>query len=371
MNKTSQEHAFIRIEKDIKAGKIPGLVLLCGEEDYLTNHYRDELVSRLSEPVTRELDVTVFSREGFVVSDIAEELETLPVMSKRKIVVLDSFVNDRGKLPTKDLEEDQSERKEMMSVIENSPETCLLIITADKQKSSGDHNKQSSGARLEQLKKTVTKAGGNVYDFGPLEKNQLRSFVVKRFQKGGKTCTEGVLRHIMYDTGYGSKYTTYDLYLLENDLKKIMAYCGDREMVTEDDLHGTLTVSPENNVFAMLEAMSAGRTDQALTGLHTILYDGASEFAVVANLVRQIEIMLIARELMDDNNSLSQAVRYLEKEEKVHKFRAEKATKVAARFTGEQLRNMLIEAIAVEDNIKSGIMSPGLALEYFMAQRKR
>mgnify|MGYP000720801300 CR=1 FL=1 len=34
-----KEHAFITIGKDIKAGKIPSLVLLCGKEEYLIRSY--------------------------------------------------------------------------------------------------------------------------------------------------------------------------------------------------------------------------------------------------------------------------------------------------------------------------------------------
>ena len=30
-----KEHAFITIEKDLKSGKIPEVILLCGKEDYL------------------------------------------------------------------------------------------------------------------------------------------------------------------------------------------------------------------------------------------------------------------------------------------------------------------------------------------------
>ena len=365
------EHAFVRIEKDIKAGRIPGLVLLCGKEDYLTDHYREVLVEKLSDPAARQLDVTVLTRQGFEMGELEDNMESLPIMSEKKIVVLDGLVNSRGQMPTRSLESSTTERKRLMDLIGKVPETCILIITADKQITTGDHSKQSSGARLEQLKKAVTKAGGSIYDFGPLEKDQLRSFVAKRFRTAGKNCTNGALKRIIYDTGYGGRYSTYDLYALDNDLKKIIAYAGEKDTVTEDDLVGTLTMIPENNIFHMLEAIGMGRIDQALIDLNTLFEGGESEFAILSNLVRQIEIMLISREMMDENNSLPQTVKLLDKEEKVNKFRAEKATKVASRFQSRQLKKMMIDAIAIEENIKSGIMSPRLALEYFIAVGQR
>ena len=82
-------------------------------------------------------------------------------------------------------------------------------------------------------------------------------------------------------------------------------------------------------------------------------------------------LRIMARELMSENNTMAQAVRYLEKEEKVNRFRAEKASKTASRFTVDQLRQMMLDAIAIEDNIKGGIMDSRLAMEYFIAQRLR
>ena len=41
-----KEHAFITIGKDIKAGKIPSLVLLCGKEEYLIRWYTDALIRK-------------------------------------------------------------------------------------------------------------------------------------------------------------------------------------------------------------------------------------------------------------------------------------------------------------------------------------
>ena len=53
-NRTPQEHAFLKIERDLKAGEIPGLVLLCGREDYLTDHYANVLIRRYVEPASQQ-----------------------------------------------------------------------------------------------------------------------------------------------------------------------------------------------------------------------------------------------------------------------------------------------------------------------------
>ena len=355
----------MRLEKDMKSGDMPGILLLCGKEDYLTNHYRNKLIDRSVEPVARQLDLTEFTDEQVDVSAIVEAAETLPLMSPKKVIHLPGLIDAQGRYPKK-IDRSPDEIARLEKALSEMPEHTLVIITADKPRTTGDYKKQSDGRKLSKLAKVVTKAGGSVYDFDTLDKAQLRNFAKKRFQAAGKDCTNDVLRRITYDTGYGSRYTDYNLYLLENDLKKIIAVSGEKAIITEDDLKNTLTISPENNVFQMIDALGRGRKDQALIDLNTLMESGESEFSILSNVVRQIELMLIVRELMDDNNSGNEIARYLQKKEKVSEFRAKKVIEVTTRFGRDHLKSMLMNAIAVEDNIKSGIMSSRLALEYFI-----
>lgn len=365
--KMPSEHAFIRIEKDMKTGNIPGVVLLCGREEYLTDHYKIALGYRFTDPATRQMDLAVFSGEEIRAENIENAKETMPLMSQRRVIVIDRMIDHQGRYPPH-LERSSADQKSLFETFLRMPEGTLLIISAERPKTTGDGRKKSDGRKLERLKKLVHEAHGSVYDFDTLEQGQLRNFIIKRFKSAGKTCSRDAMHRIMFDTGYGARHSDYDLYLLENDLKKAIAYSGQKEMVTDEDLKDTLIISPENNVFHMLDAMSRGRTDQALYDLNNLLKEGESEFAILSNIVRQLELMLISRELMDENKGGSQIVQYLVKEEKVGKFRAQKVPQTASRFTTRQIKSKLSQAIAVEEHIKTGLMPSGLALEYFIAR---
>ena len=41
-----KEHAFQKIGKDLKADAIPGVVLLCGEEQYLVHWAAEQLIKK-------------------------------------------------------------------------------------------------------------------------------------------------------------------------------------------------------------------------------------------------------------------------------------------------------------------------------------
>ena len=360
-----REHAFVKIERDMKSGNIPGLVLLCGSEEYLTDHYRNALIDKLVEPAARQLDLTEFNIEDIDLSLIGEASETLPLMSEKKVILLDGLIDGQGRYP-RSIEKSPTAVDELHGFLSEIPEQTTVIITVRKPIITGDYKKQSDGRKLSRLMKVVTKAGGSVYEFDTLERAQLRNFAKKRFNAAGKTCTNGVMQRIVYDTGYGNRNSSYDLYLLDNDLKKMIAISGEKATITEDDLVNTLTISPENNVFSMLDALGQGRKDRALVDLNTLLEDGESAFAILSNVVKQTELMFIARELMDESHSRYEIIDYLEKEEGVRNFRSKKVVETATRFKTEQLKTMFMNALAVEENIKGGIMDARLALEYFV-----
>ncbi len=376
---TSSEHAFIRIEKDLKAGSIPGLVLLCGNEDYLTEHYKDVLIRRFVDPATRQMDFVSLSGSEITAQALEENAETISLLSERRVVLLSGIVDRRGRFPSsiepnKGSAEAGSQTgntrqyKALVDYFGRIPEGVLVILTADKPVTTGDYKKQSDGRKLDKLKTAVKKAGGKVYEFTPLDQNQIRGFISKRFIAAGKTCSPSVLRHIVNDTGYGNKYVEYDLFALENDLRKIIAHCGSKPVITEEDLRSTLTVNPENNIFRMLDAISLGRKDQALIHLNNMLEEGENEFGILARVIRHLENLVSARELADEGRGRQAVYQYLTKERHMGDYPATNAISTASRLSTEKLRHMLLSALQVDEHVKSGLMDGRLALEYFIAE---
>jgi len=122
-----KEHAFITIERDIKSGSIPGVVLLCGCEEYLIRWYTDALIKKYTTEVSRALDVVMLEGENATVDRIEESLETVSIMSERKIVVLSDFIPVAGGSVKGFTETDV---KKFIGYLGEIPEGSMLIITA-------------------------------------------------------------------------------------------------------------------------------------------------------------------------------------------------------------------------------------------------
>ena len=209
--------------------------------------------------------------------------------------------------------------------------------------------------------RTAVEKHGSVYDFQALNESQLQNFIEKRFRTAGKMYSPSVIRMIVSESGYGNKAIDYSLYNLENDLKKIIAHSDGQ--ITPEDVKEVLASNPENNVFAMLDAIGRNRKDEAFRLLHNLLQSGTPVFNLLRLITGQLELILAVKEMRDEGLSLPQ----MQKTLGIHQFRIKKAMAVTGQYSMKDLRAALSAAYEVDENIKTGLMDGQLALEYFIA----
>ncbi|NLD18779.1 MAG: DNA polymerase III subunit delta [Clostridiales bacterium] len=345
------EHAFVTIEKDLKAGNIPRLVLLCGKEEYLINWYSEVLIKHFVSDASVVMDLISIDEAHLSLEGITEGLETVRLMSERKVVYLPDFLPAEGKNVKTFADEDV---KGLVAYMEDIPEGSMLLMSVFEQE--GIRGRKST------IRKAVEKYG-RVYDFTALNDKQLKSFIEKRLKTAGKIYMPSVVSNIISSSGYGNKSIEYNLFNLENDLRKIIAYSSGDE-ITVADVASVLTSSPENNVFAMLDAIGRNRKDDAFRLLHNLLESGVAVYKLLALITGQIELLLETKELKEEGKSLGEIRQILGG----HEFRIKKAASLTGQYTTAKLRQMLSSAYEVDGNIKSGLLEGSLALEYFIAK---
>lgn len=372
--KKNEEHAFVKIGKDMKAGKIPGLVLLYGDEEYLVNFYAEALIGRYVNKACEALDLVTLDRDSVTVNSIIENLETMPLMSERKVVYLPDFIDAKGRFP-KALSDSQNAMDQLIEymngVAGSAPDGMLLLVTMAKQE---DDRVTAAVKKTKFYKafqalaaKGAANEGAAIYDFGPLDPGQLRGFIEKRFHASGKAFKPGIVSLIAREVGYDNKSIDYGLFNLENDLRKIIAHAGDAPEITPADVSAVITLNPENNVFAMIDAIGRNRKDEAFRLLQNLLTDGSSEFQLLSMITKQLELMLTTCEMKDMGMNLAAMQQALKKSDRIHEFRTQKAMEAGNRFGSDKLRKILMAAYEVETNIKTGLMPGQLSLEFFIA----
>ena len=346
------EHGFNRIIKDIKSGKIGNLVLLYGKEKFLIDWSKNQLISNFTQRAVRTFDVINMDGKDFEFDELVAGCETLPIFSERKVVVLENFPKIvKGFNPDKN-----NDDKKFLEYINNLPVTSLLIVTGDG--TEQDDKRSSSNRLIKECKKI-----GNCYEFTSLSERDLIKFANKRFHVEGKKISKNVMNMLIFNSGYSSKDIDYALYNFENDIKKIIAL-SPGEIITEDAVIKGISDNLEYNVFKMLDSISANKKDRAFIMLNDMILSGGNEYQILAIIAWQFELLLQVKELKNMGMSPGDIAKKL----KIHIFRVEKAYKFVTNFTEKDLRRILIVIFETDYHIKSGTLTPQLALELLIAE---
>lgn len=352
MAKGGQEqnkHAFRQFSEDLKAGNIPGVVLLCGFEQYLARWAAGQLTEHFTEEASRSLDYLELQADEMpketVVQAIIDACETFPMLSERKVVVVRNLKALGNEDPKVLLQED---RNELIRYLGEVPGHALLIFLA------GEIETGKS------LPKAI-RQNGKIYQFDRLPRPDLLAFARKRIRGAGLAIRDRVLSDLIEETGYYNKDSIYDLYAFENDLRKLAAY-AEGEIRPEDvaeAVHGD-----ENSfVFDLLDSISAGRRDKAFALLYNILTDENDAMGLIALITSQFEIMLSVKQMREDGVGIQD----MGKRMGVNEFRIRKMMPHVQKFSVDKLKEILGSAYQLEKQIKTSLLRPRMALELFIA----
>ena len=340
------EHAYKRIDKDVRSNSVKNPLLLFGREEFLIHWAVDMLVKKYVNDACRDMDFSRIDGTSVTFEQIRNDCETLPFLSERRVVLVSDFrAMEEGK--TKGFgEEDEGL---LVGYLKHVPENCLLIITsvgADKRK---------------KIFKAVSETGG-VYEFGELDEKSLKSYIEKRFRDAGKTVRPSVVAGLIEASGYYDKDTDYTLYNLENDIKKAIAYNEGAEIGMEA-VEKTVSGNMDTDVFAMIDSLGRGRKDEAFRILHNLLTSGEQAYRLLALLCSHFEIILSVKEMREEGKSFPEMKEILG----IHEFRIKKAASFAEKHSIPQLRKILQGTYEIDKSIKTGLLEPSLALELFIA----
>lgn len=313
-----QEHPYKIINRIIKSGDYPSVILMYGKERFMIEWAYKSFKKALVNPATESLDFTLFYEKETTLDEVIAACETVPFLSEKKIVV----VKDLG--------------LDLTDYLNNIPSTTLLIIVEEKA-----DKRKALYKKIEQI--------GLAYDFTALDEATLVSWAHKRLENISK---EDLLR-FANDAGYFDKERDYNLFNFENDLKKAAALYEGQASVSYDELKSISSADDENNAFKLLDAAFSDRKSEAMRML--------DEFKTTSDVLRfhgllcsQLEIMLEARE----NPNLPG----------VNPYRLKKAIAASERLTTARLKAALSACYKIESEIKSGRIDARLSLELFIAK---
>ncbi|MBE5811119.1 MAG: DNA polymerase III subunit delta [Clostridiales bacterium] len=318
----------------LKAGNVQGAYLFEGVEENIKAATLQSLRKAILPEGMEELNESVMDAPA--TDAIIAACETLPFLADKRLVIVKEHPALTGRA-------DADER--LISYIPNVPESAILVFIC---RGKADARKKLYGA--------IKKANG-IVSFAPLTDAELNSWIIKTFAGLGKTVSSQTASVLSFTVGS-------DTALLRREIEKLAALAGDRDTVTEADVHAVATRSVECTVFEMVDAVVAGQTAKAFGLLRDMLTTGSDRLGILAMLLRQFRLMQHIKIMQFEKLSPGDIKQRLG----IAPFAAERCMRQASGYTGGQVKKAVQICLNAEYQVKSGGWNQEGALESAMLE---
>jgi DNA polymerase-3 subunit delta len=224
------------------------------------------------------------------------------------------------------------------------PPTTVLVIVEDE-------IKDKTNSLLKSLK-----VSAQVFAFLELRGKELQCWIQERVKEGGGSIVPGSVALLVNLVGG-------DLWAMNGEIDKLLAYSSGRP-ISEDDVRQVASYARETSIFALVDAVLEGRRKEGQQLLHRLLQDGSTPSYILAMIVRQLRLIVVAKEMgrkifePEVRNNL----------ERPKDFALEKALRQAKSYTLERMKEAYHKLLENDIAIKTGKYDGDLALNLLIVE---
>ncbi len=342
-----------RIDEDIASGKFKNIYLLYGSEEYLKNQYKKKLVSAL----VNEGDTMNFSvYKGDKAKDkaIVDTAETIPFLAKavgpdgdqyRVILIEDSGFGDVS--ASKGSKKDDASKKNaddlILDYLSSIPETTIFIFVETKV------NKKY------RLYKAAEAAGRAIEIEMPTEP-VLQKWVGARLNSVGKK-----MKREAWDRYYAM--TGRDMNNMDMELEKLIAYTGDRDQITVEDVNAICIEDIDIKIYELADAIADKNGRKTFDVYNEFITAKVPPAIVLSEIVKLCTRLRVIKAMNASGASNAEIA-------PVIGVRNEDFVNVnlprAKKFSMDELDSMLKDAADYHYKINNGLLNDNMAVEMLM-----
>ncbi len=315
-----------RINEDIRQQNFKQIYLLYGEERYLRKQYTDRLRKALCAE-DDQMNTHIYEGKDISVGEIIDLAETLPFLAERRVI----FISNSGLF--------KSGGEKMAEYLAAPNETTFFVFT------------ESEVDKRSKLYKTV-QSKGYVSEFSIQDENTLKRWIAGILGKENKRITESTVQFFLTKTGT-------DMENIQMELEKLICYCMDRDVITNEDVETICTNRITNHIFDMISAIADRQTQTALQLYYDLLALKEPPMRILFLIARQCNMLLQVKEMKArgyDNKAIGSKIG-------VPPFIAGKYVAQASRFKTSELRKAVQQCVEAEEAVKTGRMNDIMSVE--------
>ncbi len=341
--------------KVIDPNSIANVYLFYGEEAFKRRNYKSMLKRCIADESS--MNYAYFEGRDIDFNAVYDSVVTMPFFADRRLVIVENSGKFKAAKKAAAEEAEEGEGK-AAPVPEKEEKADALIekILADLPSTTCLAFFEEEANKTKKIFKTIA-SKGVACQCAPDDKNTLVMWLAKGFNASKKKIRKSTIELIIDRAG-----TDYDR--LRTEFEKVIAYAGDRDEITDDDVYAVTSEDIEARIFDMLDAMCARNKALVLEKYYSLTVNNAHPLYLLAMIRIQFRTLLHVAELDAEGMNKYDIAKRLKKKD----FIVERSLRNIRHFSAEKLE-MILEQIADTDmKSKRGLVDPQVGVEMMLTQ---
>lgn len=314
------------IQAEIKSGNFKQAYLLYGEEAYLKQQYKHNLVKALN-PDGDTMNFNHYEGKGVDVKQLIDLCETMPFFADRRVILLE----DTGFFKNKS--------EELADYMKELPDyLCMVFVESEVDKRN-------------RMYKAV-KACGTIAEFARQDEKTLMRWAAGILGKAGKKITQRDMELLLTKTGT-------DMGNLRMELEKLICYTEGRDVVTAEDIEEICTTQTTNRIFDMVRAVTEKNQKRALDLYYDLLTLKEPPMRILFLLAKQYRQLLQVKQFAEAGLAQQEMASKLG----VPSFAVRNIASCARAYTISELEQAVKDFVDAEESVKTGRLEDKLSVE--------
>ena len=331
----------------LKDGRVGGVYIFAGEEEYLIRYYLSELRRAVGiDDAFKVFNNPVYDGEGVDFAAILEDVKAPPMMADFKLVEWRHADFSSMK------EREYELLSELCDHVAELGYAAVAFTAVGEALDVGTPKRPSS---------FVKKFGGkiNILTFPQSTDNQLYGWLKKHFDAEGVGVTLDTLRALVERSGHSMD-------VLKREVEKLAALAHQRglEMLTPLEVEEVSSTTPESDTFALSNALTDRNRTAAYAALEELRFRRIDPAIVMGMLSRTVGEMLSVAMMLDDGKELGDVGEVL----KMNPYKVKLYASAKNRYTTEKLREASDELVRMDAESKFGGISGYTMIEIYISK---
>lgn len=307
------------------------IYVLYGLEEFLIN---EEIKKIKNDNNIDDYNISYYDLENIDIKDIIDDALMISLFQDKKMIVVENTYIFTGIKKEKNQSIDYLEK-----YLDNINDDTILIFKVVNEK-------------LDSRKKIITKLNkvALVKEFNNISINET---VKKMFEPYNIGNIE--INHFLNRVGN-------DLYIIDNEVKKIKDYKDDDLNITKQDIDILTVKSIDTDIFHLIDNIILNKKDEALESYHEMIKQGEEPIKLIVMLANQFRLIYQVKELYKRGYREYDIANILEQKP----YSIKKASEKMHKYSSEELLNYLVRLADLDINIKTGKIDKNLGLELFI-----